>query len=173
MKGPSKMSDSLTTTTTPISRSEEEILNAFKEASSAMFGFAAEDYLVALPFASAKPYLKDDVTEEDWKMVATRTRESVLAKMKEYASFAWSKVTGHRGISAGRNLDHYRAWCWLLGDEESVALLDAEGGYAPYGAPKLAFVCKKYDLFIPDSDEARRMSEGKPCCDICSYGCNS
>lgn len=167
------MSDSLTTTTTPIPRSEEEILNAYKEASSTMFGFGAEDYLVALPFASAKPYLTNDVTEQDWNRFATRTRESVIAKMKEYANFAWSKVIAHRGISAGRNLDHYRAWCWLLGDEESVNFLNAEDGYAPYGAPKLAFVCKKYNLFIPNTEEARRMSEGESCENGCTEGCNS
>lgn len=158
---------------TDLPRTPQQILEEYERRSKELFDFGTSDLIEVLPFDMARKYLKDEITYAEWdKIRCPATKEAVLERMNNYVSFAWSKVTGHRGISAGRNLDHYRSWCWLLGDDDTVRMIEGNDvPYAPYGAPKLAEVCRKYKFEIPD--DAKTMASGSPCSPYCSEGCLS
>ena len=32
-------------------------------------------------------------------------------------TFAWDKANNERNLSAGRSINHFEVWLWLLGDE--------------------------------------------------------
>jgi len=133
--------------------------------------FTADALISYLDYEHAKPFLKEDVTEEKWKEAHTPlTEESVLAELKSYMEFAWGKVEGHRGISANRSVDKLSAWVWLLGDDETLKKVE-EAGFAQYGAPKLAVICEKYGLPIPSSESVQRMIRGEACSSFCEEGC--
>jgi hypothetical protein len=97
-----------------------------------------------------------------------RTREHVLAEMQEYMPFALDKATGHRGISASRSVDHYKAWVWLLGDYAEIVW----DNYAQYGMPILRQICERYGFDFPQSQGAVRMSRGESCEAGCDMGCD-
>lgn len=130
-------------------------------------GTQVVDLAQQLPFDTARKYL--DLTPED---EAKWHAPDVRAEMAGYIAFAWGKCTGHRGISAGRSLDHYRAWCWLIGDDEALAFIDDDANYAPYGAPVLAYLCRRYGWAIPDGDDVARMVAGESCRPDCDDGCS-
>jgi hypothetical protein len=111
------------------------------------FGFEIGDYIVRLDYDHAKPYLKDDVTREEWET----TDLDPLQEAKEYVEFAFEKARGQRGISASRSLCHYIAWIWLSGDDAFAAevLKMSSTDYAPYGIPVLKHICNKYGWEIP------------------------
>lgn len=146
-------------------RSTEEIKKRIQKPES-FLGFDADVLIEYLSFEEAAPLLKEEFVEkvregkEKWTHTE-RTRESILSDMKKYMEFAWEKCLGHRGLSAGRSVDKFSAWVWLLGDEEIQA------DYAPYGAPILAEICGRYGFPVPDEDDARRMAKGLPCEDGC------
>lgn len=106
------------------------------------FGFETTDYVQALDYEHAKPYLKDGVTPDEW-MPEYSTRDQVIAKMLDYMAFAWDKALDERGLSANRSIIHYRAWAWLAGD---VDLSDeiARATYYDYGKSILRRVCEFY-----------------------------
>ena len=110
-----------------------------------VFGFEISEYIEFLDFEHAKPYLKEDTTEEQWTSLKP-TREVVLAKMKEYLSFAWEKANNCRGISSSRSNSHYRAWIWLLGAEEAeaLAIVFNDALYRYYGKPQLVAIAERY-----------------------------
>jgi hypothetical protein len=90
------------------------------------------DLIDYLPFADAQPYLKPEVTEQEW---AERQTKPPLEAAKDYLDFAWGKANGCRGLSAGRSLDHLKAWLWLAGFGEVV---DAHfDNYEHYGKKQL------------------------------------
>lgn len=138
-----------------------------------IFGFETPDLIGALPFSTARPWLKDTVTADSWTPVHA-TDEQVIAAMREYMSFAWQKATDHRGLSANRSIAHFRAWLWLLADTELVAFIDSDDHYAPYGAPILKRICEKYQFAMPvDDAAAMNMASGRPCRDGCNEGCGA
>lgn len=123
-------------------RTFEEIAEQCKKiAKDDMLGWNIPDYVSYLPYKYAKEYLKDDVTEESWKEdLKEYTLDNVIAVMKDYLSFAFGKAEGERGISSNRNIDHYKNWFWLLGEDEM-----SEGcwdNYHSYGLPKLRVIEK-------------------------------
>jgi hypothetical protein len=151
-------------------RTDEEILaRVAAVAGDDFLGTTRGELLCRLPFEVAKPVLKADATDDGWK-VLPREREAILKEMHGYADFAWGKVRDHRAISAGRSLDHYRGWIWLLGDDEVLAAMESID-YPNYGAPQLAFICRHYGIPIPEGDDLKRMSEGDTCKPGCDYGC--
>ncbi len=93
------------------------------------FGFEITDYLIRLPFAQAKEFLKPDAPEEGWKIY----EKPPLEELREYMDFAWDKANNNRGISASRSVAHCRAWLWLAGREDVGDIL--EDHHKLYGKP--------------------------------------
>jgi hypothetical protein len=153
-------------------RTPQEIADYYRqEQVNDFLNFTAE---VLLPYLSAeqvKPFLKESADLTDWKPEPL-SREGVLAAMRGYMEFAWGKVENHRGISASRSVEKMSAWLWILGDEEMVASARDNANYAYYGAPILKKICDVYGFPVPDNDGVRNMSQGKPCCEGCTEGCD-
>ena len=154
-------------------RTAEEIVNRIKGIEpEAFFGFQADDLMRFLPFEDAKQFLNAEGVKEfengKWNQEPL-TREGVIKIMGEYMDFALSKASDHRGLSAGRSIEHYKAWVWLLGDEDYKAI-DWEN-YTNYGVPVLRRICEKYKIYFPESSELSRMSKGLSCREGCDEGC--
>lgn len=127
-------------------QTQEAILERIKERTKEdFFGFETSDYVGGLTFENAKPFLKDEVTFDQWKPEYT-TRDEVIAKILDYMPFAWDKANGKRGLSANRSLSHMIAWIWLAGDNEFAAKVDSEfdNNYEFYGKNILAMICDFY-----------------------------
>lgn len=153
-------------------RSPAEIKARIAEVQGAdLFGSKVVDLVYALPWADAKPYLVDDATEDKFNADATPTDESVHAEIVRYLAFAWEKALDHRGLSAARSIEHMRAWLWLLGDHELLAVTHDDDRFPQYGAPILAAISRKYGAAIPEGDRAARMIAGDKCCATCNEGC--
>ena len=133
------------------------------------FGACREELLASLSFADAKPLLKDGATEAEWETVSRlRTNDDVIAAMRDYMEFALGKATGHRGLSAGRSIDHYRGWLWLLGRDAEIDWDE----YAQYGMPILKRICDLFGFPFPAEKSAQRMAAGQPCHAGCDGGCD-
>lgn len=154
-------------------RTQEEVAERF-ETSTSMFGFEKEVWISYLDYAHAKPFLKGEVTEEDWsKDVKALDEPTVLADMRSYAAFGWEKIIDHRGLSAGRTVEKMCAWLWLLGTpqaDELIKFAEDEANYPQYGAPILSRICETYGFPVPTDAEVSRMQQGLPCHDGCE-GC--
>lgn len=134
-------------------RTDDEILSrieAVKE--NDWMGTQIGDLIVRLPFDKARPYLKPEVTEADWKPTS-RDRDALLAQMLDYMPFAWEKANNERGLSAGRSMDHYSAWVWLAGDD----LGDLQE-YEFYGKENLRRICQQYGWDADQWDDGRRVN---------------
>ena len=165
-------------------RTSEEIVSHIKEHQGQIFDFAAEVLAPYLPFEYAQ-LVVDDLTEEEWcapdekgrTLPLSLDRTTILREMRHYMEFAIGKATGHRGLSASRSVSKFKAWDWLLGDEE----IDA--GYENYGAPTLKAICERYSFDLPPHNHENgaeewcercmfdRMAAGEPCMDACEEGC--
>lgn len=102
------------------------------------------------------------------------TRKHVLKDMRAYMPFALQKALDHRGLSAARSIDRYRAWLWLLGDCEYGTVPWQR--YQNYGMPILKHICERYGFDFPSSEDATRMAEGRPCVSCLEHyteGCDS
>jgi len=80
-------------------------------------GTQVSDLLVHLPFDEARAWLKPEATREEWDALEPK---DPLDCIREYLDFAWGKANDCRGISAGRSLDHLKAWLWLAGFDDLV-----------------------------------------------------
>lgn len=122
------------------------------------FGFEVGEYLRALDYDHVKPFLKPDVKPEDWKPDLVDD-EAVRRTIRDYASFAWSKANGKRGISANRSIQHYIAWIWLI-DTELADQIDHrfETNYAYYGKDILAAICEHFDVDWRALDDGTRVN---------------
>lgn len=124
-------------------RTQEEIVKRIEDRKSDdVFGFETSDYIPYLDFEHAKPFLKDGVSEEEWKD-SVSDYPAPRDKMIEYMSFAFGKAHDQRGISASRSISHMRAWGWLDGDELGNEIDSiAESMFEPYGLPVLRRICE-------------------------------
>lgn len=119
-------------------RTIQDILNRIKEVEDDdFFGAIRSDLVDFLPFNEAKSFLKEDVTEDQWKPKEL-SREQVMKEIIDYLPFAWDKANNCRGLSAGRSIDHMEAYAWLLGDKEFDGLGAIE--YEHYGKEKLIYM---------------------------------
>lgn len=152
-------------------RTQDEIV-AKIEASAGFLDFTGEVLKPYLDFEHAKPYLNPGTTPEQWEDAREKDHgdNAIRAALAEYMAFAWGKVEDHRGISASRSVDKCSAWAWLLAGDDIAREIDA-AGYAQYGAPKLAVICQRFGLPIPQSEEVQRMIGGQPCVPGCDGGC--
>ena len=122
-------------------RSQEDILariNQLKDTD--FFGHQISDLVDFLEYENAKPFLKPDTTKEQWDATSS-DRDTILKRMEEYMDFAWEKANDRRGLSAGRSMDHYSAWVWMLGDQDKFGDL---GDYEYYGKDNLKKICDTY-----------------------------
>ena len=134
-------------------RTEEMILARIEAVkSSDWMGTQVSDLVARLPFERAKPYLKPDVTTDEWKQ-GPRDRESLLAEMLVYMPFAWEKANRGRGLSAERSMDHFSAWVWLAGDD-----LGNLGEYQFYGKDNLVRICAHYGWDAKQWDDGERVN---------------
>lgn len=127
-------------------RTQEQIVERIKVRRDAdVLGFEIEVLYDHLDLDHLRQFLKPDAEMKDWTPEPC-TRERVLELMRDYMVFAWTKVAGHRGISAGRSVNKMGSWLWLLGDEDlEVMCADVDcTHYRQYGAPILAAICEKY-----------------------------
>lgn len=141
-------------------RTTEEILIEIERLKADGAWFSPSDLIQALPFEAAKPFLKDEVTEDQW--VQTTDPES---EIRNYMDFAWGKANGCRGLSAGRSVEHMQAWLWLDGKDELSKRLDDV--YEFYGKTCLALVCKEYGI------DWRQYDDGEWRNDECSHAYNA
>jgi hypothetical protein len=130
-------------------RTQEEILKRIADRTPEdPLGFEVNIYIAYLTYENAKPYLKDEITKEDWDS----DYEHPTDRMRSYLGFAWEKANGRRGISANRSIMHYGAWMWLIGEDKFAEELLSFEGYRCYGKPQLKKICgylgleyQKYD----------------------------
>lgn len=118
-------------------------IGGLEGSTSDFFGFQTSDLIGFLPFEDAKPFLKDTVKAEDWTPTPL-TEEGVKQTIHDYMEFAWGKANDCRGLSAGRSLDHMKAWLFALGEDEAWIESLSLDGYTHYGKPQLRAICKRF-----------------------------
>lgn len=136
-------------------RTQQQIVDKINNlGDSDWMGTITSDLLLYLDFKNAKPFLKPEITEEEWGKIGKKfDKATLLEEMRSYMTFAWDKANGCRGLSAGRTMDHYTAWVWLLGDEGVFGDLQ---NYIYYGKLNLIKICEYYgwnDLLALDDGE--------------------
>lgn len=134
-------------------RTQDEILERI-EAVTKMdwMGTQRTDLVGALTFESAKPFLKDGVSEDDW---TANTDDDIRKEAIDYMNFAWDKAINCRGLSAGRSMEHYMSWLWLLNDNDLWCDLD---NYNHYGKPQLVKICEHFGLDASKWDDNIRVN---------------
>lgn len=150
-------------------RTPEEIAERIKAVIGDDFlGYEVADLVAHLTPELARPFLKPGVPFEQQPL----TEEGVKGFIRDYLPFAIEKAESHRGISALRSVSHMRAWFWLLGDDEMVALIDDDANYPQYGMPILKRAADRVGHPWPEGNEALdRMARGETCCESCEEGC--
>jgi hypothetical protein len=116
-----------------IKRTSAEIKVRYEEVSQRFLDFQGSDLLPYMDYEDAKPFLKDGVTAEE--LIEIRNNlGSPLKEALDYLPFAWEKANNCRGLSAGRSIDHLKAWLWLAGYDVDD---DFDQRYQYYGKPCL------------------------------------
>lgn len=157
-------------------RADSEILVRIEKVSSNdIFGVEKSNLIEALSFDAAKPFLKADYQTESeregWENQRINTKDSLITTMNDYFDFAVEKAESHRGLSASRSISHFKAWLWLLMDDNLVAFAENSENYTNYGVPILNAISKKYGFKEPEEEWFSNMAQGKPCYADCSDGC--
>lgn len=157
---------------TALPRTDEQILAHIEQVQQAdFFGAQQNGLLLALSYPAAKPLINDAIDEFEWASQYHTDAERVEDDARQYLSFAIGKADDHRGLSAVRSFDHYRAWMWLLGKDE---LIDWNRP-TNYGAGVLRQISQvmgweaEWDKLA--SPELNRMADGLPCVEGCQDGC--
>jgi hypothetical protein len=157
-------------------RTEEQIAERLAGKARGFFGFDVEVLVRFVSFETASPKLTEEArnaegAKDEWERERLPLDESVVKKdMAEYMEFAWDKASDHRGLSAHRSLEKMEAYLWILGDDELIEKLE-DVSYANYGCPRLAAICEKYDLPIPQDEGVQNMINSKPCGGYEGCGC--
>lgn len=145
------------------------------------FGAQRQELIHALTFENAKPFLTDGATSEMWDAAKPyRTDEDVREAARDYLEFAVSKALGHRGLSAGRSVQHYLGWVFLVAGEEARVSVE-EATYQNYGVPQLLRAATALEIGStwaiyndPNTEDGRKwknMGLGRPCVEDCDEGC--
>ncbi len=122
--------------------------------------FEVSEYVDYLDFDHAKPFLKEDVTEEQWAEHRSAVTTPIDA-IKNYMAFAWDKANDCRGISANRSINHCIAWLWLAEEDEFLEKVEKEykANYHYYGKPILEMICERIGLDWKQWDNGTRTNE--------------
>lgn len=130
-----------------IIRTQEEIINKYKNKNEGFFSFAS-DLLEFLPFDKVKTFLNEEYIkkiesgEEAWKQNLDPKQTSI-----NYLEFAWGKANDCRGLSAHRSINHFLNWIWLFDDEFYKKLQESySNNYNYYGKPQLVSICNFLDV---------------------------
>lgn len=149
-------------------RSEQDVIARMHEVLLNSLGWEVDVLLDYLNFDAAKPFLRDEVTREQWEAplgefagyggptdavrpVALTDSAHMLTAAEKYAEFGWGKIAGECSVSASRTIDKMRGWLWLLG-WDPAEIIDSRD-YGDYGAPQLTAVCEVLGFSTP-KDEA-------------------
>lgn len=136
-------------------KTQEQLIERYRVlAEDDFFGAKRGDlatYMTAESLAAAGEPVREDQAHLVGK---TLTRDAVLTEMRNYMTFAWDKANNERGLSAGRSINHFEAWLWLLGDEEALAFAEDDDNYPEYGRPILRFICERFGFPIEDEAAA-------------------
>ncbi len=105
----------------------EEIIRAFEDV------FRKDDFLGErlscleyLPYEHVKPYLRDDITANNWKQAGD---EKLRAGFEYYRDWWREKIINERGISVHRGKEQFAIRMMLAGLPEWKELWDMDGGY--------------------------------------------
>ena len=151
-------------------RTQEEIAARIVKEQADYCLFSHEVYVPYLDFEHAKPFLIENAPAEKWP--APKVESDILNEAKTYmAEYGWDKAMNHRGISASRTVEKMRAWMWLLGRDDLVAVCDDDTQYPQYGAPVLNAICEAMKWPIPADEAIQNMIVGRPCSPDCEEGC--
>lgn len=150
-------------------RTQEEILARFTEANGTdWLGFRTDvlsEHMTYETLTATGAFEMDKISEADWEPVTNTERAA-----RSYLDFAIGKIEDHRGISAERSVAKLREYAWLMGRDDVVEAMDAEG-YPQYGAPQVRAFAKTLGWPWPDDEMADRMANGNPCRPDCEDGC--
>lgn len=159
-------------------RSTEQIVARIEEVKdNDLFGAEVSNLVVHLPYEQAKPFLNDQVTKEGFEEVAANSVD-IRGAAVDYLTFAIGKIVQHRGLSAGRSVNHFSAWLWLLFPDEEFARFEG-AAYENYGAPQVKVAAEllgaedAWAAAVSEHDELAPMAAGEPCRPGCDEGCGS
>jgi hypothetical protein len=155
-----------------LKRTPEEIIARLEKIKEDdFFGFQSEDLIIALPWPDIKPFLKEEfIPDYEAGIKIWNQYDDPIKELKDYMSFALGKAKDHRGLSAGRSIDHMTSWIWLAGEDELLEKVET-APYAQYGAPKLKLICEHFEIPLPQEEWFVNMSQGKRCHPDCEEGC--
>jgi hypothetical protein len=120
-------------------RTPDEIVARIEEVGPQdIFGHQVNDLVEFLPYDRAIRFLKEGITSEDW---GARRQETPAELVRDYLPFAWEKANECRGLSAGRSLEHMKAWLWLDGLDKVLPRLS---NYDCYGKGQLVLISEIY-----------------------------
>jgi hypothetical protein len=146
-----------------LNRTQDEMVERFREESGQMFDFASEILLYYIDFGHVKEFLKAEAVEQfekGEKVWDCITDIRITAQdFLDYINFAWGKALDERGISASRSIQKLSMWLWLMGRDDLVQTIENDRLYNPYGAPALIAVSEA--LSIPVPDELREFAKHK------------
>lgn len=160
-------------TSLQVRRTQDEIVARVKEVKDGggdVFGAEQMDLIEQLDFDHAKEWLNEGTTQVDWD--ANREETAAPTRAVAYVPFALDKIRDHRGLSAMRAVNHFRAWAWLLLDDQQFQEFE-DTEYENYGAPKVKKFCEligRADLWPTGEKELERMAAGSACGNDCG-GC--
>jgi hypothetical protein len=157
-------------------RTQDDIvarINALRREGGDFFGVQTHDLLLYLDFQHAKAFLVEGTTEAQWLEEQAKNKKSPTESIQSYMPFAVEKATGHRGLSAQLSLNHMRAWLWLDGNEDLLALVNDSANYTPYGAPCLVAIIEAYGITAVSSEQLITMASQGACSPDCEGGCRS
>ena len=138
-------------------KTQQQILDRILEIKEEdFFGFETTILLDFLTLESIEK-LRGVVVKEDADfsdcVPKTPDEETIKAEMRDYMEFAWEKANGFRSLSAGRSIYYYKAWLWLLGEDEFADDLE---GYQYYGKDELVRICDYLGLDSNQWDDGVR-----------------
>lgn len=156
-------------------RTQQEILDKYNKEKDEFFSFA-EDLIPYLSYENALPILKThgvEMTKDEYeeKEAKEYSIEAIKKEMLDYLDFAFDKADRHRGLSAGRSIEHYEYWVFLLNDEKLQEDFD-NAEYKNYGVPKLAVIAEYLGVDFPEDSTLEAMRDGEICPE-CKCGENS
>lgn len=143
-----------------VKRTSAEIKARYEQVSPRFLDFQGGDLLPYMDYEDAKPFLKEGVTAQE----LADARDSLGGPIKEtidYLPFAWEKANDCRGLSAGRSVDHLKAWLWLAGYDVDD---DFDRRYQYYGKPCLVTASELvgFDWLAHDDRQWRNDEMGSP-----------
>lgn len=141
-------------------RTQQEIRDRAKaRATDDFFGFEISEYLRALDVDSLNA-LRGTVLKDDADVSGITpdliNDEAIRKHAIDYMAFAWGKANGFRGISASRSMSHYKAWLWMLGQDQFEDIVD---GMEFYGKPQLIRICEFLGVDHAQWDDGVRLNE--------------